>query len=144
MKAPKDCERRVIPIGENLAKILTTAIKKGGLGEPAPVRYVDDGRTVRSGLLLAHTDNRPFDQDNFRDRFVAAVRVAWVGDGDDKRRLGSVRPHDLRHTYAGRLVRARVPLQQVQELLGHASLRTTQRYAKLGDSQWDQVRQALN
>ncbi len=144
MKAPKDYERRVIPIGEQLAKVLAAEIKKNGLGTPAPVKYVDDGRTVRSGLLLAHTDDRPFDQDNFRDRFVAATRVAWVGDDDDKRRLGSVRPHDLRHTYAGRLVRAHVPLQQVQELLGHASLRTTQRYAKLGDSQWDQVRQALD
>ncbi|MFD6357197.1 tyrosine-type recombinase/integrase [Nocardia tengchongensis] len=143
MKAPKDHERRVIPIGHNLTKILAATIKKTGLGTPAPVRYIDDGRTARSGLLLVHTDNRPFDQDNFRDRFVAAARVAWVGDGEDKRRLGPVRPHDLRHTYAGRLVRARVPLQQVQELLGHASIRTTQRYAKLGDSQWDQVRQAL-
>ncbi|UGT45169.1 site-specific integrase [Nocardia yamanashiensis] len=143
MKSPKDHERRVIPIGANLAKILTVAIKKGGLGEPAPVRYVSDGRLVRSGLLLAHTDSRPFDQDNFRDRFAAAARVAWVGEGEAKRRLGPIRPHDLRHTYAGRLVRAQVPLQQVQALLGHASLRTTQRYAKLGDSQWDQVRQAL-
>ncbi|MFD9614984.1 tyrosine-type recombinase/integrase [Streptomyces sp. NPDC059083] len=29
----------------------------------------------------------------------------------------------------GRLVRAGAPLQQVQKLLGHASIRTTQRYA---------------
>ncbi|MEV4236437.1 MULTISPECIES: site-specific integrase [unclassified Nocardia] len=55
------------------------------------------------------------------------------------RRLGKVRPHDLRHTYAGRLVRAWVPIQQVQKLLGHASLRTTQRYASLADSQWGSV-----
>ncbi|MEC3952866.1 tyrosine-type recombinase/integrase [Nocardia sp. CDC153] len=143
MKAPKDHERRVIPIGESLTKILAATIKKNGLGEPAPVRYVDDGRTVRSGLLLAHTDNRPFDQDNFRDRFQAAARVAWVGEGDDRRRLGKVRPNDLRHTYASRLVRAKVPLDQVQVLLGHASVRTTQRYARFGDSQWADVRRTL-
>ncbi|WP_327141355.1 tyrosine-type recombinase/integrase [Nocardia sp. NBC_01327] len=143
MKSPKDYERRVIPIGEGLTKILAATIKRNGLGVPAPVRYVEDGRAIRSGLLLAHTDDRPFDQDNFRDRFLAATRVTWVGDGEDKRRLGKVRPHDLRHTYAGRLVRAGVPLQQVQKLLGHSSIRTTQRYATLSDSQWNQVRQVL-
>ncbi|MFE3024024.1 tyrosine-type recombinase/integrase [Nocardia tengchongensis] len=76
--------------------------------------------------------------------FVAAARVARAGDGESARRLGPVRPHDLRHTYAGRLVRAGIPLQQVQKLLGHASIRTTQRYASLGDSQWEQVRAALD
>lgn len=36
MKAPKDHERRVIPIGDSLTKILAAAIKKNGLGQPAP------------------------------------------------------------------------------------------------------------
>ncbi|WP_282775916.1 tyrosine-type recombinase/integrase [Nocardia sp. CC201C] len=143
MKPPKDYERRVIPIGPSLTKILAAAIKKNGLGEPPPVPYVDDGRQVRSGLLLAHTDGRPFDQDNFRDRFSAAARVAWVEVDSGKRRLGKVRPHDLRHTYASRLVRAKVPLDQVQALLGHSSVRTTQRYARLGESQWADVRRTL-
>ncbi|MFI6215920.1 tyrosine-type recombinase/integrase [Nocardia brasiliensis] len=142
MKAPKDHERRLIPIGTKLTAVLTAVIRRDGLGSPAPVPYVS-GRSVRSGLLLAHVDQRPFDQDNFGKRFQAAVRVAWVGEGDDRRRLGKVRPHDLRHTYAGRLVRAGVPLQQVQKLLGHASIRTTQRYASLGESQWDDVREVL-
>lgn len=142
LKPPKDHEKRVIPIGESLAKTLAAVIKRDGLGQPAPVRYVA-GRSVRSGLLLAHTDGRPFDADNFGKRFQAASRVAWVGDGEEKRRLGKVRPHDLRHTYAGRLVRAGVPIQQVQKLLGHASLRTTQRYASLADSQWENVRSVL-
>ncbi|MEU6584110.1 tyrosine-type recombinase/integrase [Nocardia sp. NPDC046763] len=143
MKAPKDAERRVIPIGEALTKTLTAVIKRDGLGTPASVPYVDDGRKVRSGLLLAHVDQRPFDQDNFKKRFDAATRVAWVGEDNDRRRLGKVRPHDLRHTYAGRLVRAGIPLQQVQKLLGHASIRTTQRYASLGESQWSLVRLVL-
>ncbi|WP_446499881.1 tyrosine-type recombinase/integrase [Nocardia uniformis] len=92
IKPPKDYERRMIPIGDTLAKTLATVIKKDGLGEPAPVPYVSS-RTVRSGLLLAHIGGRPFDQDNFKKRFDAASRVAWVHDGDDKRRLGKVRPH---------------------------------------------------
>ncbi|BCK57410.1 tyrosine-type recombinase/integrase [Nocardia wallacei] len=142
LKAPKDHERRAIPIGDTLAQTLAAVIKRDGLGEPAPVRY-STGRSVRTGLLLAHTDGRPFDQDNFGKRFQAAQRVAWVGEGDDRRRLGKVRPHDLRHTYAGRLVRAGVPLQAVQKLLGHASIRTTQRYASLAESQWENIRNVL-
>ncbi|WP_433685830.1 tyrosine-type recombinase/integrase [Nocardia sp. CA-119907] len=70
-------------------------------------------------------------------------RRAVPRGSDQKRRLGKVRPHDLRHTYAGRHVRGGVPIQQVQKLLGHASLRTTQRYASLGDSQWESVRGVL-
>ena len=36
--------------------------------------------------------------------------------------------HDLRHEYASRLVEKGVPLAQVRDLLGHASITTTERY----------------
>jgi hypothetical protein len=36
--------------------------------------------------------------------------------------------HDLRHEYASRLVEHGVPLSQVRDLLGHASITTTERY----------------
>ena len=36
--------------------------------------------------------------------------------------------HDRRHEYASRLVEQRVPLSQVRDLLGHASIVTTERY----------------
>jgi integrase len=36
--------------------------------------------------------------------------------------------HDLRHEYASRLVEQGVPLAQVRDLLGHASIVTTERY----------------
>jgi integrase len=36
--------------------------------------------------------------------------------------------HDLRHEYASRLVERSVPLSQVRDLLGHASITTTERY----------------
>src|SRR5262249_42972772 len=36
--------------------------------------------------------------------------------------------HDLRHEYASRLVERHIPLAQVRDLLGHASIITTERY----------------
>lgn len=43
----------------------------------------------------------------------------------------ALRYHDLRHTYCSRLVAARVPLLEVQQLAGHKSYSTTLRYAHL-------------
>ena len=40
----------------------------------------------------------------------------------------NLRWHDLRHEYASRLVEHGVPLAQVRDLLGHASITTTERY----------------
>ncbi len=43
--------------------------------------------------------------------------------------LEDVRIHDLRHTYASVLVNLGVPIYDVQKLLGHKDVKTTQRYA---------------
>ncbi len=48
--------------------------------------------------------------------------------------LGRVRIHQLRHTFASRLVAGGVPIVTVQKLLGHQSLDTTMRYAAVTDS----------
>ena len=53
--------------------------------------------------------------------------TAWRGT---MKRAGveGLRWHDLRHEYASRLVERGVPLSQVRDLLGHASIVTTERY----------------
>jgi integrase len=49
-------------------------------------------------------------------------------ESQDAFRQINLRWHDLRHEYASRLVELGVPLSQVRDLLGHASIVTTERY----------------
>lgn len=58
--------------------------------------------------------------------------------------LDDVRFHDLRHTFASRLVQAGVPLYDVGQLLGHKSLGMVQRYAHLAPDYQERAIKALN
>lgn len=60
-------------------------------------------------------------------------RLNYQGLSDESQetfRRINLRWHDLRHEYASRLVEHGVPLAQVRDLLGHASITTTERYDK--------------
>jgi len=62
---------------------------------------------------------------DWRRWFEKVVRIAKVQN---------FRWHDLRHTFASRLVMAGVPLRAVQTLLGHKRMETTLRYSHLGET----------
>jgi integrase len=145
---PKSKRRRTVPISPELAELLQAWLDRH---PPA----VTCGRTHRGGacpggLLITGEHGAPLDMSNFdgrqwRDACERAGFYVEVPDGARTRRKTTVRVHDLRHTYASRLVQQGVPLERVQLLLGHASYATTQRYAHLVPTDdFDEVRAALS
>lgn len=77
-----------------------------------------------------------------RAGLVKGVRYPWTEHGIykpwkavlEKAEIRDFRFHDLRHTGATRLVRGTNNLEVARQLLGHASIKTTQKYANLGTS----------
>ncbi|MGH8613051.1 MAG: tyrosine-type recombinase/integrase [Gammaproteobacteria bacterium] len=73
-----------------------------------------------SPWVFAHRDGQRIQ--DVKRAFASACRRAGITD---------FRIHDLRHTCAAWLVSAGVPLAEVRDLLGHSTVKMTERYAHL-------------
>lgn len=109
----KGSKERLVPLGEPAVDVLRDYLDeaRAALAGPAVTNAVFLGR---SGRRLQPRGAR---------RVVS--RLATQAG------LGAVTPHTLRHSYATHLLEGGADLRSVQELLGHASLATTQRYTHL-------------
>jgi integrase len=79
-------------------------------------------RHLRGELVFCHADGRMLHRNECRHPLRRACRRAGL------RQIGW---HTLRHTFASHLVMRAAPLRAVQELMGHATVEMTMRYAHL-------------
>lgn len=84
----------------------------------------------KRGLVFKKSDGTSYGDPYHR--FIRAC--SWAG-------LTNFRFHDLRHTFASRLVQAGVRIRTVQELMGHKDIKMTMRYTHLTRSH---LKKAIN
>jgi integrase/recombinase XerC len=106
----KGRKERQVPFGGKAAEALLAYLPK----RSAPEK--------QTALFLNHRGGRLTDR-GVRGMVALYARLL-AGDS-------SVHPHSLRHAYATHLLRAGADLRAIQELLGHARLSTTQKYAQV-------------
>lgn len=109
----KGGKEREVPVGEPAADAIRDYLRSA-----RPV-IAPEGRVEGAPLFFNRRRRR------LGPRAVRAMVQQYVGDVLVGR---SVSPHTLRHSFATHLMEGGADIRAVQELLGHASLATTQRY----------------
>lgn len=123
----KGSKERIVPIGEKAAKSLE--------------QYLDRSSPVRNRLYKDKTENNiPVFLNNrggrITSRSVARIVDKYVLKCGLSHRLS---PHAIRHSFATHMLNAGADLRAIQELLGHVSLSTTQKYTHLNIDRLMQV-----
>ena len=98
-------------------------------GKPRYVPISDAVITLLKSMPRIEGCDYPFANPKTKKPFVQ-IFYAW-NVVRKKAGLADLRLHDLRHSYASYLLRAKYPLATISRLLGHSNLKTTQRYAHL-------------
>lgn len=120
----KGNKQRVVPFGLPAQRALETWLEQG---RPVLARTATDAVKSRAAnaLFLGARGGR-IDQRIARGIVHRAAREAGVPD---------ISPHALRHSAATHILDGGADLREVQEMLGHSSLKTTQRYTHVSIEQ---------
>jgi integrase/recombinase XerD len=108
----KGAKERDVPLGRFASRALEAYLRRG---RPALARPAS-----RSALFLGERGGRRLTRQNVSKRLTLHARAAGL-----QRRVS---PHSLRHSFATHLLEGGADVRVVQELLGHASVATTQIY----------------
>jgi site-specific recombinase XerD len=112
----KGAKTRVVPAGEPAWRALASYLARG---RPALAAASDRSDPA----LFLSKSGRRLSTSDVRRRLQQQVRRAAV--------QGGVTPHTLRHSFATHLLEGGADLRVIQELLGHASISTTQTYTRV-------------
>jgi integrase/recombinase XerD len=117
----KGGKMRLVPLGAEAAAALRRYLERGrgaleGGGRLVPPSAVEP---LRGAPLLLSRSGRPLRTSDVRRLVVRYSRLAGIDP---------VSPHMLRHAYATHMLERGADLRVIQELLGHASVSTTQVY----------------
>jgi tyrosine recombinase XerC len=110
----KGSKERLLPVGEPAQRALDRYLARG---RPA-LR-----RDPAEQALFVSKSGRRLSGSDVRRRLALWVRNAALAAG--------VSPHSLRHSFATHLLEGGADLRTIQELLGHASISTTQIYTRV-------------
>lgn len=125
----KGGKQRLVPIGRRAVEAIEryTAQLRGELAAKNP--------TLPGELFLSRS-GRPMDRIQLWRLVKYYARRAGIDD--------SISPHSLRHSFATHLLAGGADLRQVQEMLGHASIQTTQIYTHVEHSRLKKVHQQFH
>jgi site-specific recombinase XerD len=110
----KGSKERLLPVGEPAQRALRRYAERG--------RHALATDASEPALFLSKSGRRLSSSDVTR-RLALWVREAALAAG--------VSPHSLRHSFATHLLEGGADLRTIQELLGHASISTTQVYTRV-------------
>src|SRR4051794_227721 len=115
----KGSKTRVVPAGEPAWNALHRYLDRA---RPKLATAAPDARRAEPALFLSKSGRRLSTSD-VRRRLKVSTQRAGTGPG--------VTPHTLRHSFATHLLEGGADLRSIQELLGHASISTTQTYTRI-------------
>ena len=110
----KGAKTRFVPAGEPALQALARYLERG-----RPALEATDGPPA----LFLSKSGRRLSTSDVRRRLRIQVRRAAL--------QGGVSPHTLRHSFATHLLEGGADLRSIQELLGHATISTTQVYTRV-------------